>query len=43
MKGEIRAIREFATDLVGDALFKRKERRVSKGVKIASKIIENML
>lgn len=43
LQGEIRAIREYATDLVGENLFKRKERVVSKGVKIASKVIENML
>ena len=43
LKGEIRDIREYAGDLVGENLFKRKDRQVGRGVRIASKVIENML
>jgi CDP-diacylglycerol--glycerol-3-phosphate 3-phosphatidyltransferase len=40
---EIALTRKYATDLVDEKLFERKDRQVSRGVKIASKVIENML
>lgn len=43
LKEEIKQMRTYATDIVDDKLFARPERKVAWGVKVASKVIENML
>lgn len=43
LKAELDGIRAHATDQVGEALFARKERKVPWGVKVAAKVIEDML
>lgn len=40
---ELSEIRRYATDVVDQRLFERKNRKVSWGVKVAAKAIESML
>lgn len=41
--GELKGLREFAKEEVGERLFKRRERRVPWGVRVAAGVIEDML
>lgn len=43
LQEEIHGIRHFATDKVDDRLFRKEDRRVGRGVKLAAKLIEDML
>lgn len=43
LKAELDGIRRYATDPVDESLFARKDRRVPWGVKVAAKVIEDML
>lgn len=43
LKKEVEDIRTWAVDKVDDALFAKKDRRVKEGVKVAAKLIEDML
>ncbi|KAK4055148.1 CDP-diacylglycerol--glycerol-3-phosphate 3-phosphatidyltransferase [Microbotryomycetes sp. JL201] len=43
LKREVESIREYAVDRVNDRLFAKKDRKVKEGVKVAAKLIEDML
>ncbi|KAM0793541.1 hypothetical protein ACM66B_000978 [Microbotryomycetes sp. NB124-2] len=43
LKREVERIREFAVDRVDERLFGKKNRKVKEGVKVAAKLIEDML